>query len=135
MKKLIVIAVLAVFSIATSVAQESASIENVWKIEKIHSPTGDVSYADWPKTYFITISKSEILVNGSCIKGVVKDAEISSNSIKYTSKTAWDPGCCFFDNPNEELMKMPEFEGDLKIEGEKLTIYHGDIIYYFGLKK
>ncbi len=135
MKKLIVIAVLAVFSIATSVAQETASIENVWKIEKIHSPTGDVSYADWPKTYFITISKSEILVNGSCIKGVVKEPKIEKGSITYTNKTTWDPGCCFFDNPNEELMKMPEFGGDYTIEGKNLTIYHEEIVYHFVLKE
>lgn len=130
MKKILLIALFGAFLLGSAQAQD-ASIENVWNISKIKTATAEVDYADWDKTYSITITKTDLSINGSCIKGVVKDVKTDGGAITYTNKTTWDPGCCFFDNPNQELMKMPKFDGDYTLKGNSLTIYHGETTYYF----
>ena len=135
MKFKLVMAFFFVMSIGAAKVQDNDSIENTWNIQKIKTAAGETSYTDWKKTYSITIKGSELIVSGSCIPGVVKSISTDGGAIKYNEKTTWNPGCCFFDNPNEELMKMPEFEGDYQLKGDKLTIYHGDTVYYFTAKK
>jgi len=135
MKTKLLIVFLAVITISTVQAQDNATIENTWTIQKIKTVEGETSYTDWKKSYSITITATELKVNGSCIPGVCKSISTSGGAIKYNEKTTWNPGCCFFDNPNEELMKMPEFDGDYQLEGDKLTIYHGETVYYFTASK
>ena len=135
MRTKLLMVLLFVMGVSTSQAQDNAPIENTWTIQKIKTAAGETSYADWKKSYSITITSNELIVSGSCIPGVCKSINTSGGAIKYNEKTTWDPGCCFFDNPNEELMKMPEFDGDYQLEGDKLTIYHGETVYYFTAKK
>ena len=135
MKTRLLIVFLAVMTVGIAQAQDNAPIENTWTIQKIKTAEGETSYADWKKTYSITITANELKVNGSCIPGVCKSISTSGGAIKYNEKTTWDPGCCFFDNPNEELMKMPEFEGDYQLKSDNLTIYHGETVYYFTASK
>ena len=135
MRTKLLMVLLFVMTVSISQAQDKTSIENTWTIQKIETPAGETSYADWKKSYSITITEKELIVSGSCIPGVCKSISTSGGAIKYNEKTTWDAGCCFFDNPNEELMKMPEFDGDYQLKGDNLTIYHGDTVYYFTAKK
>lgn len=135
MRTKLLLMLLCVMAVSTTQAQDKTPIENTWIIQKITTPKGETSYVDWKKSYSIKITDHELIVRGSCIPGVCKSISTDDGAIKYNEKTTWNPGCCFFDNPNEELMKMPEFDGDYKLKGDKLTIYHGDTVYYFMAKK
>ena len=135
MKTTLVIVFMSIMTFGAVQAQDNSSIENTWTIEKIKTPAGETSYADWKNSYSITITSSELKVSGSCIPGVCKSISTEGGAIKYNEKTTWDKGCCFFDNLNDELMKMPEFDGDYKLDGDNLTIYHGETVYYFALKQ